>query len=95
MDTYHGRFLYLKFLLATVGAAFLVCGAYKIAGQDTRTVTVTKPAPGLTASSTAADASSRFSGEPQTVPGEELGFPEGSVCDAYPLKDGVALVCHG
>lgn len=91
---YATRFLYLRFLLATVGAAFLVCGAYKIAVQDTRTVTRTLPAPSFTSSSTVRSVEARLKQQAQTVDGQQLGLPAGTKCEAYELADGIVLVCH-
>lgn len=92
---YQARFLYLKFLLATVGAAgiaaFLGWTAF---GQQVRVNTRTVPQPGLSASSSIADVKGRFTGQPaQTVPGADLGL-EGGSCDVYYASDGAVLVCH-
>lgn len=93
---YQARFLYLKFLLATVAAAgiaaFLGWTAF---GQQVRVDTRTVPQAALTSSSSVADVKGRFQGEPsQSVPGTELGL-EGGTCDVYLVADGGVLVCHG
>lgn len=93
---YNARFLYLKFLLATIGAAgiaaFLGWTAF---GQQVRVDTRTVPQPGLSSASSVADVKGRFQGQPsQTVPGTQLGL-EGGTCDVYLVADGGVLVCRG
>ena len=96
-STFKGRFLYLGFLIATVGAVAVSAGIYKVAVQDTKTVTVTKDAPPLTSSATVAQVRARFAEQPNTISGNEAGQAVAQSCpqvDIYQAADGAVLVCH-
>lgn len=93
---YRARFTYLYSLLAAVGTA-AVCALLLgpvVLGQPVRVETRHVAQPGLSKSASSADARGRFRSNPQTVDGTQLGFPQGVTCEAYPLRDGVALICH-
>lgn len=92
------RFSFVWALLLTVGAvaavAGLIAAASTFGDPVTRTRTVEVAQPGLSASSTAADAKARFEGQPaQTIDATQIGLQSG-VCDVYQLADGGVLVCH-
>lgn len=93
---YTDRFIALKLLLAIIGTV-AICGfLYSITfAPQTRVETQVSEPPPLSASSKIAEVSGRFESAPsQSVPTEQLGMPEGGTCDAYPLQDGLVLLCH-
>ncbi len=93
---YAARFNYLFALLALVAAAAIAAvllGPVAL-GEPVRTETQYRDAKALTNGSSAQEARGRFTGAPQSIDGTQLGFPDGITCDAYQLKDGVALICH-
>lgn len=95
---YGGRFLYLRFLLATIGTVAVCAGLYKVAVQDVRTVSVVKPEPALTASATVAQVRERFADKPESVSGQDAAQAVAQSCptvDIYRAADGAVLVCHG
>lgn len=76
--------------------AIVAVGVFMVsAATHPKTVTVYEPQPALTSSSRAAEAAERLGTPGQSVPGAQINPQlEGLTCDAYPLADGLLLLCH-
>lgn len=98
MTEHRAAFRFMYGLLSVLGVAavcaFLGYVAFS-ATTDTTVQYVEKHDPPIDNKSSVADTRGRFYGTPaQVLNGSDLGFPDGSKCDVYELKDGVTLLCY-
>ena len=89
----YGYALVALMLVFAAGAGLLTLAA-TLDNPRVRTTTVTRDQEPLSASSSAADARTRYGKSSQTIDGQQIGLPAGTACDVYELTDGLTLVCY-
>lgn len=95
----HRVFFRLVYGLLAVLATVACCAFFGYivlsATTDTTVQYVEKHDRQLDSKTSVSDTRGRFKGAPaQTINGPDMGLPAGSKCDAYELKDGLALLCY-